>query len=317
MEKLSRNNFFLLIILGAVWGSSFLAIKIAVQTINPISIAALRLTLAAILVYIYFSYRKLRFPGTVSVWIILFLVAFIGNVIPFFLISWAEQSVSSNMAGLLMSVGPIFTLALAHFFTDDDKFTRRKLLGTVVGFFGVIILFGFSDLLMIFKGNLQSSLPKLTIVGAALCYVTSGILAYRLKKINTIAVTTGVAILAALISLPLSVIYELQNYSAPSAASLSAVVYLGIFSTAFAFLIRFYLLSKAGPTFLSYVAYLIPVFAVLWGYLFLRETISLNMFIALILILTGTYIGKNIPAGRNSIHTRNITAADTESHYGK
>ena len=108
-------NFFLLIILSSIWGSAFFAIKLSVESINPVTVASGRLIIGSIFLYIYFKYKKLIFKPNKKFLFYIFLIGLIGNFIPFFLISWSEQYIQSNTAGLLLSVAPIFTLIFSHF----------------------------------------------------------------------------------------------------------------------------------------------------------------------------------------------------------
>ena len=292
LKKIINNNIFLLILLSAIWGSAFIAIKIAVESTNSVTVASIRLIIGAIILYIYFKIKKYKFDYNIKLLITIFIIGLIGNFIHFFLISWSENYIKSNMAGLLLTFAPIFTILLAHFFTKNDKFTFKKLLAVLIGFLGVIFIFGEESLKDIFTGNSDTYIPKFAVILAGLGYVISAIIAYNLKKINTITLTTYVTIGAALVSIPFMIFVEFSNFSIPSSKSSLALIYLGIFPTALAFLLRFYLISEAGPTFLSYVAYLIPIFAIFWGYVFLNETINTSIFVGLILILFGTYIGQ-------------------------
>jgi len=277
-----------LIILSAIWGSAFFAIKISVNDINPLSVASVRLIIGAIILLFYFNYKKLKFKFSFKEIKFIFLIALIGNLVPFSLISWAEIYIKSNTAGLLLSIGPLFALIFSHFMTKDDKFTILKLISISIGLVGVVFIFGIDSL------NLESKnfIPKIAIIVAALGYVLSSILAYNLKKIDSVSITTIVTLFAALLSIPFLIFSELQFQSNFSLSSVVALIYLGIFPTAVAFLIRFYIIAKAGPIFLSYVAYLIPVFAILWGYLFLHETVSSISFIGVLLVLIGVFIGQ-------------------------
>jgi len=147
-----------------------------------------------------------------------------------------------------------------------------------------------------FKGNYISYtddlLPKIAVLISALGYVTSAILAYNLKNTNSVSLTTYVTIIAAIMSLPFFLFAEINNPSVFRLNSILPIIYLGIFPTAIAFLLRFYLISKAGPVFLSYVAYLIPGFAILWGFIFLKETVSYITLIGVILVLIGVFISQ-------------------------
>ena len=117
----------MLILLSSIWGSAFIAIKISVEQIHPISVASLRLIIGAIVLYIYFQFKNLKFNLSTEIIVLIFFIGLIGNFIPFALISWSEIYIQSNTAGLLLSVAPIFALILSHFFTKDDKFSFLKL----------------------------------------------------------------------------------------------------------------------------------------------------------------------------------------------
>ncbi len=289
------NIFLLLILLSAIWGSSFFAIKISVESLDPVSVASGRLIIAAVVLYIYFRIKKLRFNPDLKTIFIIIGIGLLGNFLPFFLISWSEQFIQSNTTGLLMSVGPIFALILSHFMTQDQKFSYNKLFAILIGLTGVLFILGFDSLMGLLSNNYSLIVPKLTVILAVLGYVISSIFAYNLKKINIIALTTFVTISAALISIPFMLFAEFQNPSTISNKSLTALIYLGLFPTAIAFLIRFHLISKAGPVYLSYVSYLIPIFAIFWGFIFLGENISTNSLVGLFFILIGIYLGqKNI-----------------------
>jgi len=298
-NRFLSNNLLLLIILSAIWGSAFLAIKIAVENIHPISIASLRLIIAAIFLYSYYKFSAYKIKFSKKNLILIFIIGLIGNFIPFFLISWSEQYIKSNTAGLLLSVAPIFTLFLSPLLTKDDKFTLRKLVSIIIGLIGVLFIIGFDS---VFHGSISKDIniiPKIAIIVSALGYVFSAILAYNLNKINTLTLTTFVTIFAALTSLPFLIFSEFNNPSNINTFSLLPIFYLGLFPTAIAFLLRFHIISKAGPIFLSYVAYLIPVFAIFWGYIFLKETISINTFLGVILILLGVFFGRNFSIKTN------------------
>lgn len=297
LTKILSNNLFLLFVLSGIWGSAFIAIKFAVQSTDPISVASLRLIIAAIFLYIYFKIRKYNFIFSNKQIFLILLIGLIGNFIPFFLISWSEQYIQSNTAGLLLSVAPIFTLILSHFFTKDDRFTLRKLISIFIGLIGVAFIFDFNTFLNISDEN-QNIIPKIAIIFAALGYVISAILAYNLKNIDIVTLTTFVTMGAALISLPFLIYFQINNFSI-NLDSFIPIFYLGLFPTAIAFLLRFYLISKAGPIFLSYVAYLIPIFAIIWGYIFLKESINTSTGFGVILILIGVFISQNSNAQSN------------------
>ena len=273
-----------------------MAIKISVSSTNPITVASLRLIIGSIFLFSYYKFKGLKANLSIKVLLFIFLIGLIGNFIPFALISWSEQFIQSNIAGLLLSVAPIFTLFLSYFFIKEDKFYLRNFISIFIGFLGIIFIFGFDTLLNVSLKQSGNFFPKLAIIVAALGYVVSAILAYKVKHINTITLTTFVTISAALISLPFMIITEFNSFSSFNSHSLLSLFYLGIFPTAIAFVLRFHLISKAGPVFLSYVAYLIPIFAIFWGYIFLKETISQDTLIGIILILIGVFLSQRTNA---------------------
>jgi len=281
----------LLILLSAIWGSAFFAIKISVETINPFTVASLRLIIGSIILFLYFKYKDLKFIYSKKIIFQIFLIGFIGNFIPFSLISWSEMYIQSNTAGLLLSVAPILTLIFSHFLTKDDKFSLLKFLSIIIGLIGVLFIFDIQNLIYN-SDNSKFIIPKLFIIIAAIGYVISSILAYNMRHMNSVTLTTFVTIFAALISIPFLIYFEFKSISSYSLNSMISLFYLGAFPTALAFLIRFHIIAKAGPIFLSYVAYLIPVFAILWGYIFLNEKINSSTLVGVILILLGVFISQ-------------------------
>ncbi len=276
-----------------------MAIKICVSTTNPITVASLRLIIASIFLFTYYKFKGTKEDFSIKILLFIFLIGIIGNFVPFSLISWSEQYIKSNTAGLLLSVAPIFTLFLSYFFIKGDKFFLRTFISMLVGLLGVVFIFGFDTFIHISSKQSGNFFPKLAIIIAALGYVVSAILAYNIKHISTITLTTFVTISAALISLPFMIITEFIGPSSFNFNSLLSLLYLGLFPTAIAFVLRFHIISKAGPVFLSYVAYLIPIFAIFWGYIFLKETITKDTLIGVILILFGVFLSKQ-PSVRNS-----------------
>ena len=249
--------------------------------------------MASIFLLSFFYFRKYEFNFSKENIFILFLVGLIGNFIPFFLISWAEQYIQSNVAGLLMSIGPIMTLVLAHFFTKDDKFTLLKFISILIGLLGAIFIIDFKTFFEFDNNNSISLLAKLSVILAALGYMISNILAYnKLEKINTVAITTFATFFGAIISLPFMLFSEYKDPSSISFYPILSIIYLGLFPTAIAFQFRYFITKKSGPIFLSYVAYLIPAFAVIWGYLILGETVNNNSLIGILLVLLGVFIGQ-------------------------
>ena len=294
--KYPVNNFILLIILSAIWGSAFFAIKVGLNNFSPTGVASLRLMIASIFLLFLFYIQKKQIIFTKEVMFLLIIIGIIGNFIPFYLISWAEQFIPSSTAGMLMAIGPIITLVMSHFLTKNEKFSLMKFISIIIGLIGVFFIFNINSLNNILNNSSIDILAKLLVILAAFGYMLSNIIAYeKLNDIDSFSITTFATTFGAIFSLPFFV-YDLSindfNYDF-EINSVYAIIYLGIFPTAIAFQFRYYITKTSGPVFLSYVAYLIPVFAVIWGYILLSEKIGLQSLIGIFLILLGVYIGQN------------------------
>ena len=220
-------------------------------------------------------------------------VGIVGNFLPFYLISWSEQHIQSSTAGILMGVGPILTLILSHFFTKDDKFNFSKFISICIGFIGVLFIFQINSFFNINSSNFLELIAKVLIILAALGYMISNIIAYNtLKHIDSFSITFFATLFGALASLPFLIASEINNPSYFSIDSVLPILYLGLFPTALAFQLRYHITKTSGPVFLSYVAYLIPIFALLWGFLLLSEKINISSVVGIILILFGVYVGR-------------------------
>ena len=295
------NNFFLLLILSAIWGSAFFAIKVGLNGFSPTSVASLRLFIASIFLLLFFYIQNKKIVFTKQSIFLLFLIGVIGNFVPFFLISWAEQYIPSSTAGMLMAIGPIITLLMSHFLTKNEKFTFIKFISIFVGFIGVIFIFNISSFDSLLDYNFLDIFAKILVILAAFGYMFSNIVAYeKLNHIDSFTITTFATTFGAIFAIPfflIDVSYNFNNFNL-NYNSIFAVIYLGIFPTAIAFQFRYYITKTSGPVFLSYVAYLIPAFAVIWGYILLSEKIGFNSLIGILLILFGVYLGQNRLMGK-------------------
>ena len=223
----------------------------------------------------------------------LIFVGVVGNFLPFYLISWSEQFIQSSTAGILMGIGPILTLVLSHFLTKDDKINSVKLISIIVGFIGVLFIFEIDSLFSFQSSNSLQLISKFLIIIAALGYMISNIVAYNtLKHIDSFSITFFATLFGALISIPFLIFSEFNQPSYFSIKSILPILYLGIFPTALAFQLRYHITKTSGPVFLSYVAYLIPIFALIWGFILLSEKIYFSSIVGITLILIGVFIGR-------------------------
>ena len=209
------------------------------------------------------------------------------------MISYGVKSVQSNLAAILMSTTPLSSTVLGHFFTKNEKFNFIKTVGILFGFSGIIYLF--SDNLLINDNNFISAL--LILLGST-CYVVGGVLTLKISKKKNENVTGSILIWAIIILIPLTIFIEKPWNLNPSLHSTISLIYLGVVSTGLAWLLRFRILKNNGLIFQSQVSYLIPIFGMILGYIFLKEMITTKVIVSLIAVLVGLYFVKKADFGK-------------------
>ena len=288
MKEAKATDIFLLLLLGAIWGSSFFNIKIATYSYEPYTLALIRVVLATILMLPVSFFYKIKILAFSKNWTIYALVGLCNLTIPFSLIAIGTNKIDSYLAAMLMSTTPITGSILAHFFIKEEKITFLKSLGIVLGFVGILLLF-FDKLIV----NESNYLFVLIIILGSTFYSISGILILKkLKKSGNVNVTTSTLIWSVITLLPLSFILEEPFKSTPTLESTLSLIYLGVIATGFAWWLRFKILAKNGIVFQSQVTYLIPIFGVIFGALILDEQITWKVLASLIIIMSGIYIVK-------------------------
>ncbi len=278
----------LLFLLSAIWGSSFAFIKIGVSSIPPLSMAALRLCIAGMFLWSYIKYKNIELPQAWKQWIPFLVISMFGNAIPFSLINWGETKIDSDLAAILIGTTPIFTIFLAHFLTEDERLSRKKIFGVFLGFLGIMTLTGIDTV----QETNQNSLSQIAIIVSATSYAFAIVYARRIKKTSPLVITAASTIGAAYIMLIIAILFDNQwifNIAShyPSLPSLVSVGFLGILNTALAGILFFYILQKNGAIFTAQCNFLIPIFGIFWGFLFLGETITIKSGLALAFILSG------------------------------
>ena len=272
----------MLICLVALWGTSFMFTAIAVDTIDPISIVFFRVLIGAVILTAALLVNGTRLPHTVQSWLIFLLMGFAGNLLPFFLIAWGQQTIDSGLAGMIMAIMPLMTMILAHYFIKGEDLNRYKILGFVLGISGVSLLLG-----PVFKGSLMEIYSGIAILIAACSYAVNAILVRRLPPFNPKIAGAGVLIAASVSLLPVWYFQPTNAWSQMSSESIISLIWLGIGPTGIATIILFAVIERAGPTFLATINYLIPVVAFSAGVIFLAEKVSWISLIALMIILSG------------------------------
>ena len=284
MREPTIIDYTLLTILALIWSSAFFNIKIATYSYGPVTIALLRIFFGAIPVVALCLYKKIKIEAFSKDWLWFASIGLINLVIPFFLIAYGVQKVQSNLAAILMASTPLSATVLAHIFTKNEKINFNKVLGVLIGFSGIVFLF--SDDILINKNNFSSAL--LILIGSTF-YVIGGLLTIKISNKKNENVTASILIWATIFLIPMTVYIEQPWNLNPSIESTISVIYLGIFATGFAWLLRFRILKNNGLVFQAQVAYLIPIFGIILGYIFLKELITFKVLIALIAVIIGFY----------------------------
>jgi drug/metabolite transporter (DMT)-like permease len=281
----------MLLSLVVMWGTSFLLTKIAVSALPPDLVVAGRLLVAAVLLVPAAWLIATRPTLQPRLWIFFVLIAVFGNVLPFSLIAWGQTFIPSGLAGILMAVMPLATLGLAHFLVPGEHLTRYRALGFLLGFSGVLVLLGPDAVADLETGDGGDLLPMLAVLGGAISYAVSSILARLRPPSDALFSAASTITIASLMMIPLLfLVGDLQVQTRPEWPALAAVALLGLFATAIATIVYFRLVKSAGPSFVSQLNYLIPLWAVGIGMLFLGEEPEPNHLYALGLILAGILV---------------------------
>ena len=280
-------DYALLTILALIWSSAFFNIKIATYSYGPVTIAFLRTFFGAIPVIGLCLVKKIKIEAFSKDWHWFALIGMVNLVIPFFLIAYGVQNVQSNLAAILMASTPLSATVLAHFFIDNEKINLIKVLGVLIGFSGIVFLF--SDNILINENNFLSAL---IIFFASTFYVIGGILTLKISNKKNENVTASILIWATIFLIPVTAFVEKPWNLNPSTDSTISIIYLGIVATGLAWLLRFRILKNNGLVFQAQVAYLIPIFGIILGYIFLKELITSKVLVAVVAVIIGIYIVK-------------------------
>ena len=284
MKNPKLADYTLLTILALIWASAFFNIKIATYSYGPVSIAFFRIFFGAIPVIFLCLYKKIKIEAFTKDWFWFASIGVINLVIPFFLIAYGVQKVQSNLAAILMASTPLSATILAHFFTKYEKINFTKVIGVLIGFFGIIVLFSENVLI-----DNENFLYALMILLGSTFYVIGGLLTLKISKKRNENVTASILIWGTIVVFPIAMFVEQPWNLDPRLDSTISLIYLGIFPTGIAWLLRFHILKKNGLVFQAQVAYLIPIFGVILGYIFLKEIITLKVLVALVAVIIGFY----------------------------
>ena len=287
MREANSIDLSLLILLSIIWGSAFFNIKIATYSYEPFTLALVRVIFASIPLIFLCKFKRIKIEAFTRNWRLYALIGLCNISIPFVLIAIGTSMINSYLAAILMSTTPLSGSILAHFFLKDEKLSVLKSLGVLIGFSGIILLF--FDKVIINSENYIYAL--ITILGSTF-YCIGGLLTLKLRNKKNENVTTSTTLWSVIFLLPFSIIIETPWNSNPTLASTISLLYLGVVATGFAWLIRFRILTVNGLVFQTQVAYLIPIFGIIFGYFLMDEIITWRVLLSLVIILLGIYIFK-------------------------
>ena len=238
-----------LVFVGAVWGGAFLFISIALQDFGPVSIATWRVTLGAAVLIVIALVIGQKLPTGTRNWRLIFIVGFLNSAVPFFLISWGQQYISSADSALLVAMGTFVSLLLSHFTSADERINRSRVVGVAVGFAGVLVLV-FWDLVESGTGNLWG---QLAVMAAGCSYATSAVISRRLTHLPMISTSAVTLASACVYMVPLAFLLEDPLPADVAGSSIIALVYLGVMATPLGFTVRFFIIRANGAVFMSLV----------------------------------------------------------------
>ena len=283
------RDFGAIILLGSIWGASYLFIKLGVAVIPPATFVLGRVVIAGLVSLAIMKARRIPLPNTRAVWATFAVMGLLNGAIPYTLITWGEQVIDSGLAAILIAAVPIFTVIFAWFFLPEERLTFTKGMGIVLGFLGVAVLIGPDAL----AGAHNNVLGDLAVVGAAASYGAAFVWArLRLRGVPPMAATTSQMAMATLWMLPLTLLVDRpwQLHFAPTPATwvaLGSLLTLAVLGTSLAYVLYYWLVAEVGATQASLVTYISPFISLVWGALFLGEHLTLAAFVGFGLILLG------------------------------
>jgi drug/metabolite transporter (DMT)-like permease len=261
----------LLLFLSLVWGGSFFFGKVAVAEVGPLTIAFVRVAVAAVALRFVAGLLGESVPSSLKAWGAFLAMGLLNNAIPFSLIFWGQTRIPIGLASILNATTPLFTLLVAHALTADEKLTWNRFVGVLLGLLGVVSIVGSSVL----GGAAGDGLGEVAVLGAALSYACASVYGRRFRGESPLATATGQLSGSAIILLPLAAVIDRPwMHETPRAETVAALSGLALLSTALAYVVYFRLLGVVGATNVVLVTLLVPISALLLGLLVLGESIE-------------------------------------------
>lgn len=292
------KHWIVFVLLGVIWSSSFMWIKLAIREVSPSMLVAIRVLLGFLFGIVVILIQRVRFPRSLKAWIPLILLGFTNFAAPFFLISWGEKTIDSSVASILDATVPLFTIFIAHYFLNDDRITLLKIFGLLIGFAGVIVLLS-KDI----GASSSTLMGEAAVVLASIFYAGSAVYIRKKTEDMPSVIRSTVPMFSASIIMWLAVLTTENPIHLPELGlTWFALFFLGILGSGLAFLMAFYLIHEIGPTRSTMVTYIFPLGGVILGVIFLHEQISWQLILGGILIVASLAVVNRIPNKKFSLN---------------
>ncbi len=283
---MKTKHWIIFITLGIIWSSSFLWIKIAIEEMGPMTLVAYRVLFGLLFGIVVIIIQREKMPRTLKAWTPLLVLGLTNVAIPFFLISWGEQTIDSGVASILDATVPLFTIVVAHFLLHDDKMTVQKVVGLLIGFAGVVVLMS-KDI----GASTGSILGQGAVILASAFYAGSSIYARKFTEDTPgIFRSMGPLVSATAVMWLASFFFESPVHVPDRSIIWIALLWLGILGSGAAFVMLYYLIHEIGPTRTTMVTYLFPLGGVTLGVIFLHETLTWEIVAGAVLILASLVV---------------------------
>ena len=277
-----------LLAVALIWGSAFPAIKVAVVDFGTFWTAAIRVFVGFLALMPFIAIRRHELSALTGNWTTMVLIALLNMVIPFILISWSMNHIPAGIGSLLLGTTPFIAMVMGHFLTQDERITGMKLVSVAFALAGIVVLVG-PD---VFGGvGATSALAQLAIVLAGICYVSAGFIMRRID-IPPVAFTGAALGLGSMMLIGISLVISELPETTPSLNALTAILWLGMFPTGLAYVLRYILVKRVGVSTFAVAMNTVPIFGIILAALLLGEVIELRMIIALAMVLSGLAIAR-------------------------
>jgi drug/metabolite transporter (DMT)-like permease len=297
--------------LAAIWGASFLFIKIGLQDVSPATLVLGRLILAVATLLVVAAFRPALFAGWWRFIPLGLLVGLVNMFLPFMLITWGETRIASGVASIFNATTPLFTVLLAHVWLGSarEPLTLRRSAGVLLGFVGVGVIIG-PGAAQLTGSNTGYVVGELAVLIAALCYGVGALLSRGYGGASPLVPPLTIQASALLFTIPVALLWQPPTH-VPSLPAIGAMAELGILGTALAYLLYFWLIRHVGATRTTLVTYLLPCTALIYGAVFLQESVAWNALVGLLFVLLGTMVTNGTLSGlrRRRVRSQPATPA--------